>query len=165
MVKYDLPMPPTSRDWEALDALKRASVGQLLLKSARLLDERALERVNRAAGPRVTIRPAHTSLFPHIDQGGTRLTELARRLGVTKQAVGQLVGDLEEMGVVQRADDPVDGRAKLVRFTDRGIRAIEHGLGVLRGIESELEQRIGARRMRELHETLLDVVQELERRD
>jgi len=153
---------PTPRDWETVEAAKRASVGQLLLKSARLLDERALGRINRQ-GRGVVLRPAHTSLLPHIDRQGTRLTELARRLGVTKQAVGQLVGDLESMGALQRVDDPEDGRAKLVRFTDKGLAAIHHGLSVLREIESELEQRLGVRRMRELHAALAEIVDQLSR--
>jgi DNA-binding MarR family transcriptional regulator len=153
---------PTPRDWEALEKVKQASVGQLLLKGARLLDERALARVNRE-GPKISLRPAHTSLFPHIDRGGTRLTELARRLGVTKQAVGQLVSDLEALEVVERADDPIDGRAKLVRFTRRGLEALHHGLSILHGIERELERRLGKARMRELHDALAEVVDELTR--
>jgi DNA-binding MarR family transcriptional regulator len=153
---------PSAKDWEALDKVKRASVGQLLLKGARLLDERALERVNRA-GPKVTLRPAHTSLLPHIDPQGTRLTELARRLGVTKQAAGQLVSDLEELEVVERVDDAEDGRAKLVRFTRTGLEAINHGLSVLRGIEAELEKVLGKVKMKQLHEALLVVVDELSR--
>ena len=151
---------PTARDWQSLDRVKRASVGQLLLKGARLLDERALERINRQ-GPKLQLRPAHTSLLPHIDQQGTRLTELARRLGVTKQAVGQLVTDLEDMGALERIDDPQDGRAKLVRFTRAGLEAMHHGLAVLRGIEQELEQVLGKRRMRQLHQALVAVVDQL----
>lgn len=153
---------PTSRDWETLEGVKRASVGQLLLKSARLLDERALDRVNREVR-KIRLRPAHTSLFPHIDKEGTRLTELARRLGVTKQAVGQLVTDLEGLDVLERVDDPADGRAKLVRFTDKGLKALNHGLTVLRGIEGELERRLGPGRMQALLEALSDVVDELSR--
>jgi len=155
---------PTPRDWEALDKVKRASVGQLLLKGARLLDERALARINRG-GPKLTLRPAHTSLLPHIDPQGTRLTELARRLGVTKQAAGQLVGDLEQLGLLERVGDEEDGRAKLVRFTRAGLEAINHGLSVLRGIETELEKALGRAKMRQLHEALLVVVDELSRAD
>ena len=154
---------PTSRDWETLERVKRASVGQLLLKGARLLDERALDRVNRDGRNKIRMRPAHTGLLPHIDREGTRLTVLARRLGVTKQAVGQLVTDLEGLGVLERLDDPEDGRAKLVRFTDRGLKAIHHGLSVLRGIEEELEQRLGRDRMLALRESLADLVDELSR--
>ena len=151
---------PTARDWEALDRVKRASVGQLLLKGARLIDERALARVNQQ-GPKITLRPAHTRLFPHIDQQGTRLTELARRLGVTKQAAGQLVADLEELAVLERVDDPADGRAKLVRFTEQGLKSLHHGLAVLRGIEAQLEAALGKTKMRQLHEALAIVVDEL----
>lgn len=150
--------------WAKVDAAKRASVGQLLLKCARLLDERAVARVNQA-GPQPKLRPAHTRLLPHIDVEGTRLTELARRLGITKQAVGQLVDDLVQSEVLELAPDPTDGRARLVRFTPKGVAAISHGLGVLNEIEAELAHRIGAQRMRAFHETLTDVLDALEKLD
>lgn len=152
--------------WEQLEAAKRASVGQLLLKCARLLDERAVARVNQEAGEaRPRLRPAHTRLLPHVDVEGTRLTELARRLGITKQAVGQLVDDLVQQGVLELAPDPEDRRARRVRFTPKGMAAIAHGLGILQHIESELSRRIGAQRMRALHETLLEILEALEQLD
>jgi DNA-binding MarR family transcriptional regulator len=140
---------------------KQASTGQLLLKAARLLDETAVARVNRAARS-TALRPVHTKLFPHIDFEGTRIVAIAERLGVTKQAVSQWVSELAEMGVVELMADPDDGRAKRVRFTARGVEAIHHGLGVLRGIEDEVTARIGARRMAALRETLADLVPALE---
>jgi DNA-binding MarR family transcriptional regulator len=156
----------TKDGWAELDAAKQASVGQLLLKCARLLDERAVARVNREAGaPQPRLRPAHTRLLPHIDVEGTRLTELARRLGVTKQAVGQLVDDLVGQGVLDLAPDPADKRARLVRFTPKGMAAIAQGLGVLRQLESELSRQVGAQRMRALHETLSELLVALEQLD
>jgi DNA-binding MarR family transcriptional regulator len=146
--------------WARLEELKRESTGQLLLKCARLLDERAVERVRAAGAPR--LRPAHTRLLPHIDPDGTRLTDLARRLGITKQAVGQLVGDLVEMGTLSLEPDPLDGRARRVQFTERGMKAIAHGLGVLAEIEAELAQRMGKRKMKELHATLTLLVDALD---
>jgi DNA-binding MarR family transcriptional regulator len=149
---------------EALEKEKRASVGQLLFKCARLLDERAIARVNRAIG-QPPLRPAHTNLFPHIDFAGTRLSDIARRIGITKQAVGQLVADLAARGVVELLDDPADGRAKLVRFTAAGTTAIRHGLEVLRSIEAELGAEIGEQNMRALHRALLALLPALERPD
>jgi len=146
---------------QSLARAKQSSVGQLLLKAARLLDETAVARVNRAARS-AALRPVHTKLFPHIDFEGTRLVTIAERLGVTKQAVSQWVSELAEMGVVELVADPDDGRAKCVRFTPRGVEAIEHGLGVLRGIEEEVAARVGARRMATLRETLADLVPALE---
>src|SRR6185295_7105488 len=131
---------PGERD--ALEAAKRASTGQLLLKCARLWDEVAIARVNREAKARgldmPALRPAHTKLFPHFDFAGARRVTIADRLGVTKQAVSQWISELEEMKVVELVPDPDDARAKRVRFTRRGLEGIHHGLTVLRGIEDEL---------------------------
>jgi DNA-binding MarR family transcriptional regulator len=139
---------------ETLEQLKRQSLGQLLFKCARLFNERAIERVNRGAG-QPTLRPSHTNLFPHLDFKGTRLTDLARKLGVSKQAVGQTVADLEQMGVVESVADPTDARAKLVRFTKRGGESIAYGLQVLNTIEQELTPSVGQAHMLALHEALL----------
>src|SRR5262245_39508633 len=156
------PKPPISdARKQSLARAKQASAGQLLLKAARLLDETAVARVNRAARS-AALRPVHTKLFPHIDFEGARLVAIAERLGVTKQAVSQWVSELAGMGVGELIADPDDGRAKRVRFTPRGVEAIHHGLGVLRGIEDEVAARVGARRMAALRETLAELVPALE---
>jgi DNA-binding MarR family transcriptional regulator len=141
-------------DPDEFEAKKRESVAQLLFKCARLLNEQAIGRVNeRARGP--LLRAAHTALFPHLSSEGVRGAELAKKLGVTKQAVSQLVTELEDWGVVEQVPDPQDGRAKLVRFTKKGEQALLHGLSVLAELERELTDKIGKRRMQELHTALL----------
>jgi DNA-binding MarR family transcriptional regulator len=135
-----------------LERRKGRSLGQSLFRAARLLNARALERVRAGGAP--DVRPAHTALFPHLDLEGTRLTTLAARMGVTKQAVGQLVGDLERRGLVRRDPDPADRRARLVRFTGRGIAALVHGLGILAELEAELERALGRRRLDALRGSL-----------
>jgi DNA-binding MarR family transcriptional regulator len=136
-----------------LEQAKRASVAQLLFRCARLLNERALERVAEKRGVRV--RASHTSLFPHIELAGTRQTELARKLGVSKQAVHELVSELESMGVVQRSADPDDRRATLVRFTPRGRKALLDGLSIAKDLEAEMASAIGASNVTALHAALL----------
>jgi DNA-binding MarR family transcriptional regulator len=121
---------------------KQASFGHALLRAARLFNEQAVARV-KAAGAE-GLRPAHAQLLPHIDFEGTRLTVLAERVGITKQAVGELVAELERQGVVRRSKDPTDGRARQVRFTPKGIRALLHGLGVMEELEVELRAALGA---------------------
>ena len=140
------------RDFEAL---KRQSVAQLLFKCARLVNERAIERANQKLGPEPALRASHTALFPHLTSEGVRGADLAKKLGVTKQAVSQLVAELEYWGVVEQVEDPKDGRAKLVRFTPKGEQGLLQGLAVLRELETELGDKIGKRRMQELHTALL----------
>ena len=141
-----------------IEAAKRGSTAQLLFRCARVVNELALDRVRDSTG--MALRPAHTALFPHLDLDGTRLTELARRVGVSKQAVGQLVDELVDMGALERVPDPGDGRARLIRFADRdGEHGIIHGLRVLAGLERELAAAIGQGRWAALHDGLaaLDV--------
>jgi DNA-binding MarR family transcriptional regulator len=157
---------PQARDTfrAELERRKKDSVGQLLFRCARLFNEMALARVRaRLGGPKV--RASHTTLFPFVDLEGTRLTELAARMGVSKQAAGQLVEELEQMGVLERVPDPADGRAKLVRFSPRGRRGLLEGLALLRGLELELSAQIGEGDMERLHGILLRLLAALEAGD
>jgi DNA-binding MarR family transcriptional regulator len=141
--------------------LKRRTVCQMLFTAARLVDERAQARVNRAAGRRV-MRPAVARVIPYLGHEGIRLVDLARRLDVSKQAVGQTVAELQADGLVELVPDPADGRAKLVRLTARGVEAVGHGVSVLQGIEAELGERLGPARLEQLRGLLADVLDELE---
>ena len=64
--------------------------------------------------------------------------------------------------MVERVSDPDDSRAKRIRFSRRGHAALMHGLGVLRELQDGLAAAVGARRMRELHETLKLVIAALD---
>ncbi|MFD3537135.1 MarR family winged helix-turn-helix transcriptional regulator [Streptomyces sp. NPDC058664] len=66
------------------------------------------------------IRFRHGSVFRFVDPDGTRLTELAARSGFSKQAIAEVVGELERFGYVERRADPGDRRAKLIALTERG---------------------------------------------
>jgi DNA-binding MarR family transcriptional regulator len=145
-----------------LEQKKQASTAQLLFRAARLLNEWALATVREQTG-NATLRAAHTSLLPHLGFHGTRLTELADRLGVSKQATFQLVEELEAQGMVERVPDPADGRAKVIRFSKRGERALMDGLRVLSQLEHALAAAIGRERFQALHEALLAMMPVLER--
>lgn len=149
---------PRDRYPAELEAKKAASMGQLLMKAARLYNERAIARVRQLPGA-AAITTAHTAVFPHLDLEGTRLTVLAQRMGVSKQFAGQLVEGLEELDLVERVPDESDGRAKLVRFTAKGKQALLHGLGVLQEIEGTIRAHIGAARADALTRSLSEVVE------
>jgi DNA-binding MarR family transcriptional regulator len=83
------------------------------------------------------------------------LTDLAARMGISKQAVGQLVDELEQMGAVERVADPSDGRAKLIRFSTKRGSSLLDGLAHLQKLERELGETIGAKRMAALHDGLI----------
>lgn len=68
---------------------------------------------------------AHLALFRNLDLGGTRLTEIAARARMTKQAMLELVDKCEMHGLVERSPDPGDRRAKIVMFTPTGLQMLD----------------------------------------
>jgi DNA-binding MarR family transcriptional regulator len=101
------------------------------------------------------VRPAHGCVFRFVDRTtGSRLTELAEGSGLTKQAVGEAVTDLERLGYVERAPDAADGRAKLIRLTERGLAASQTAERLFAEIEAEWAERVGEQEMALLRETL-----------
>jgi DNA-binding MarR family transcriptional regulator len=100
------------------------------------------------------IRISHGCVFGNIDPEGTRLTELAERARMTKQSVGEVTSDLEQRGYVERVPDPSDGRAKIIRLTERGRAAQVLGIGLIDELEEEWAERFGAGRVAALREAL-----------
>ena len=136
--------PPTTQapPVAAIEAAKRQSTLQLLFRAARLANTASIARVRSDLG--VPLREAHTALFPHIDFAGTRQTTIAAALGVSKQAVGPRIDELEAWGIVERVPDPSDGRARLVRFSAQGRLAMMRGLDHLMRFEGELAAEVDA---------------------
>jgi DNA-binding MarR family transcriptional regulator len=146
-------------DERAWDLAKKQSLAQVILKLARRLDEEAVSRMREREGLS-DLTPAHTRLFPHIDLDGTRATELAERLNISKQAISQLVSDLERMGVLERVPDPDDGRAKLVRFAD--LDSLFVGLGVLDDLADTAFETASEDELATVQEVLLRGLERLE---
>lgn len=100
------------------------------------------------------IRITHGCVFGNIEPDGSRLTELAHRARMTKQSVGEVATELEQRGYLERVPDPSDGRAKIIRLTERGRAAQSLGLGIIEEIEQEWAERYGAERVAALREAL-----------
>lgn len=109
------------------------------------------------------LREAHTKLLPYLQApGGMRITTLAERVGVTKQAVQPLVADLAHQGLVRVEPDPNDARARRVTLTTLGVDAMLHGTGVLEHIEREVTPALGKTEVKALKQSLRRLLAALE---
>lgn len=100
---------------------------------------------------------AQGRLLAGLDPDGTRLMVLANRARIAKQTAVSLVDRLENAGLVERTVDPTDGRARLVRLTERGARAIPLARAEEQRIDADWAAVLGERRMRELRRALEDL--------
>lgn len=142
-----------------LATLRQQHLGRLLLEVSRDFQRRSLKALQERGFPE--LRASHKQVLIHLALDGSRVTELAERAGMTKQAMGRLVDDVQALGLVERVADPRDGRAKIVRPTARGRELYEVGMGALEEVRELYEQRLGAERIAGLHETLVDLAQGL----
>lgn len=123
-------------------AWRHANIGRLLNNAVRRFEARVLALMNAKghAGTRIS----HISLTRNLDIGGTRLTELARRACMSKQAMGELVDQCAKLGLVDRADDPEDRRARLVVFTPAGLEWLEAFRTAVDLAEGEMRAELGS---------------------
>ena len=126
----------------------RAEIGHRLSAALKAVNEEIHRRLVASGYP--DIRVGHGALFAHVEPGGTSVTELARRAGMTKQSMGELAADLESRGYVERVAHPGDRRARMVRLTKRGDTHVAHARQVIDELEGEYARALGVERFAEL---------------
>jgi DNA-binding MarR family transcriptional regulator len=119
----------------------RGNVGVLLFRNTRAFERVLLGRL--ATEGFGDLRRRHSALAGHMRFEGIRTTDLAEAAGMSKQAVGMLVTELETMGYVERVADPIDTRAKLVRFTKRGNKFLSALGRLMPEVEAEMAGIVG----------------------
>src|SRR3954453_4321431 len=129
----------------------RSSLSSLLTNAQRWVA--AAERDGRGRSTSGLLR-AHALVFAHLDEGGTRPAEIARRAGISRQAVGQTIALMRELGLVKLSNDPTNRRARLVQPTAKGRKALERSGSGASAAEKVLSRRIGAARVKSLREAL-----------
>lgn len=151
------PLPHRSRprrQWPGTTHL-----GTLLRDPALAINELVSEGLAERGFP--DLRPAHGTIGQLIADDGSRVTELARLSQVSKPTVVYLVNDLERLGYVERVPDPADGRAKLIRLTERGARAQQAGREIVARIEQDWSELLGGRDFTSLRTLLQRLHEEL----
>jgi DNA-binding MarR family transcriptional regulator len=135
--------------------LKDMLIGALLRVPAQAIHRRIIRELN-AAGFK-ELREPHMAVLRFPGPDGVRPGALAERAGVSKQAMNQLLRSLEGFGYIARSDGPDEGRARIIRFTERGRAAYAKIHDILRDIEREWSAVLGPARFAQLKELLCRV--------
>ena len=112
------------------DGWRQAHLGHWLQQALQRFDARVLSLMARNVdvplalsnlAARGSLSASHVHITRHLALDGLRLTDLAQRAHLTKQAMGKLVAQCEAWGLVERLADPRDARAKRIVFTAVGL--------------------------------------------
>ncbi len=134
------------------DAWRQTHLGQLLGHALRQFDQRVRTlMVQDAAVPlalsnlaeRDKVSAAHLHITRHLSPQGDRLTDLADRAGMSKQAMADLIDQCEAWGLVTRGPDPHDARARRVLFTPTGLAWLQGFRDAVTQAEAEFRAEVG----------------------
>src|SRR5690349_11739319 len=89
------------------------------------------------------LRPSHLRLLSTVPREGISITELAYPMTMTKQAVGQYVTQLEELGYLVTDVDPDDRRVRVVRRSAEGNAVVRRFEARVRRIEQGWARQVG----------------------
>jgi DNA-binding MarR family transcriptional regulator len=117
-------------------------IGALLRVPAQAIHRRLIKELNAAGFD--DLRLPHIAVLQFPGPDGVRPGTLAERAGMSKQAMNQLLGSLEDLGYIVRSDDPQGGRTRIIRFTKRGRAAFSRIYDILQRIEQEWSEELGA---------------------
>jgi DNA-binding MarR family transcriptional regulator len=103
-----------------------------------------------AAAGHSSIRPMHSPVLRHLPAEGGRVSDIARDTGLAKQSVAYVVEDLVALGYLRTEPDPDDGRARRLRYTERGHKLLGALVSASHEAENSLVSVLGKDRLRSL---------------
>jgi DNA-binding MarR family transcriptional regulator len=133
-------------------------IGALLRMPWQTVQRRMLDRLHEQGF--TDLDAAHLHVFQYPGPQGARPSELAIRLGMSKQALNYLLGQLERLHYLKRQADPDDLRSKRVVLTKRGEAAIHVIRQAVSDLEIEWAQKVGPRHFAQLRRLLLRINQQ-----
>jgi len=121
-----------------------------------------LEKIPRDFGTGDILYPSEIHLIDVIGRSsGINVTEIARKLGITKGAIPKLIRKLERKRLVQRYQHRDNRKDVLCRLTAKGITAFKGHRAYHSSIDSEIDKKINALSERDIG-FLRDVFSELD---
>ncbi len=102
-------------------------------------------------------RPVHGFALQAIGPGGATVSELGRRLGVSKQAAAKTAAGLEELGYVTRRPSERDARATVLTVTPHGLEMLDLSAEIFDRLRGDWERRLGAERVAAIEDGLAEI--------
>ena len=139
---------------------RTANLRQRLLRASRAVNTAIVRGLHERGFDE--LRSTHTALLSNLEFGGASLTAVARRAGMTKQAMGRLADELIRLNYIESSRDKADRRAVKLAFTDAGLNLMQHSFAVMDEIERRCANRIGTDDFQRLLRSLSAVAAEFE---
>lgn len=150
-------MPRTPVDRPRLRRYRNQALYRSISRLLRAYNRRLIDELHRRGFE--DFSPAFPPLLSNLDAEGTHIGTLAGRAGVTRQAAGQLLRQIEACGYIERRPSPHDPRATMVRFTARGRAMLANVLEIVAALDREYAGALGAAAFEDLRDRLFTMAE------
>lgn len=123
-----------------------------LLQAFCWFDEGLQNHLRARGWPEVT--RAQSMVMANVVMGVCRPSDIARQLGISRQAVHVTINQMCAKGILALRDDPADGRSKIVVIARIGEPMRRDARQAVQRLSEELCRRIGAAEVRNLSAAL-----------
>lgn len=123
------------------DQVSEPSLVVYLWRAMRWFDDGLQNRLQESG--RLSTYRTQSQVLANLGLGETRPTRLARKVGISPQAMSQMLGELRKSGLVEVIPDREDGRARVVNLSAKGQEYLDFADSIFLDMEKELEGRFG----------------------
>ena len=95
----------------------------------------------------------------NLKPDGSTSKDLADCLKVSKQAISKMTQEIEQLGFIEFHPHATDGRASVIRLTEKGVLMLRTGLKVSEQIKAELAEKVGKKALDSMIDTLKILVE------
>lgn len=131
---------------------KKVYLRNLLLGRSSWFEERVLEKARIHGYDHVT--PSMSRMFGHMGSRPVGISDLARRLGVSRQAAHKTATEATQLGLAEFVPDPDHARIVRLQFTQAGWAMSAQAAKDFEEVEAALRKRLGTRSLNELKRLL-----------
>lgn len=103
------------------------------------------------------IKQSHNAVFATLGPDGMRAVDMAARLGITRQSMGEIIREMVALGILEMRPDPTDRRAKLVVYSEEGLRVAAQGFAHIQDLDRRFTEEFGAEDYETARRVLLQV--------
>ncbi len=140
---------------EDFDHIRQTNLGRLIEDVHFFFDKQAMMYLRQSDYPMIKSADAHVMRTMQME--GTRVTDMARQAGISKQAMSKLVAGFVDHGFLDWSRDPNDKRNRIVNVTEAGRKLLDCGIAALRKAENDISDIVGVEGLEQFRQLLLSI--------
>lgn len=148
-------------DFQFFYQVRERTLGRIMSKLKRYLGRQVEQRLVEQGFS--DFKASYIAFLGNLEEGGITNNELAKRAGVTKQAMSKIVKLLEDAGYIYTVKDERDSRSSQIFINERGKQLMVAVFNCMEEIRVQFHGIAGYERVEQMIDTMVILVREIEK--